>query len=48
MIYFSILPDLDVCQITTIGIIAAKLNIKPKRTPSARNRHFTDLYKEVI
>jgi hypothetical protein len=44
MICFSLL-DFDVCQITVIGIIAAKLNAKPKRIPSAVNRHFTDLYE---
>lgn len=37
------LPDFDVCQITVIGIMAAKLNNKPKRIPSAVNRHLIDL-----
>ncbi len=42
IIFFS-LPDIDFCQMITIGIIAPKLNVKPKRRPSAVNRHFTDL-----
>jgi hypothetical protein len=46
IIFYSLL-DANVCQITTIGIKADKLNIKPKKIPSIVNRNFTDLYEEL-